>query len=61
VNALEALRQIQSGKGFSIRGKALVREHGRSIGIVHFVIDLGTHLSPLYRIPGVRGQCMKGV
>jgi catechol 2,3-dioxygenase-like lactoylglutathione lyase family enzyme len=35
VNALEALCQVQTGKGFSIRGKALVREHGRSIGVVH--------------------------
>jgi hypothetical protein len=47
VNALEALRQIQPGERFSIRGKPLVRKHGRAIGVVHFVINLGTHLSPL--------------
>jgi hypothetical protein len=35
VNALEALRQIQAGERFSIRGKAPVRKHGRTLGVIH--------------------------
>jgi hypothetical protein len=35
VNSLKALRQVQPGKGFSVRSKALVREHGRAIGVIH--------------------------
>jgi hypothetical protein len=35
VNALEALRQVQAGERFSIRGKTLVRKHGRAIGVIH--------------------------
>jgi hypothetical protein len=30
---LEALPQIEPGKGFSVRRKTLVCEHGRAIGI----------------------------
>jgi hypothetical protein len=35
VNALEALRQVQPDKGFPVRGKALLREHGRTIGVIY--------------------------
>ena len=60
MNALEALRQVQTGKGFSIRGKALVREHGRSIGIVHFVVEPWNLSVSSVANPRRTGQYMKG-